>query len=97
MPKNQSRATTLNPNTVGRNESAFTEQYSAVADKKPALFEAGRTVAQDLDNPDLIGARPQLMRQYQSVCASLDATPKRSRGRLLQIQNMVNQPGRQAK
>jgi hypothetical protein len=79
-----------NQNDIGFNEAAIisgTEQYR---ESNPAFVALAISAARDLDNPDLAGSRPTMMRNLTAILEKLDASKKKkSRGRLAAVQSMT--------
>lgn len=77
---------------AGANEIAVMAQCEAAskATEKPATVEQARTLAKILDDDDCKAMWPTTSRQLHVLLSSLTPPPGKSKGKLLQIQKMVN-------
>lgn len=84
---------------IGFNEAAVIAQCENApkAGDLPSIVAQARTLARILDDPSLMTYHATTSRQLQSLLATLQGPPKKSRGRLAAVQAMTaNRNARQA-
>jgi hypothetical protein len=86
------------PEPLGDNELAVIAQCDQLpkAAEKQSIVAQAKALARILDNAELISMWPTTSRQLQSLLATLDGPPRKSRGRLAAVQSMVVQPRKAA-